>query len=73
MDDRTHKIITGRDHASMFQIIPEIDHAAGVLRVSFPPEAECEPFEVPLEPSADALASWPLSVSYLLYKTVDAD
>jgi hypothetical protein len=73
MDDRTHKIITGRDHATMFQIIPEIDRAAGVLRVSFPPEAECESFEVPLEPSAEALASWPLSVSCLLCERVDAD
>jgi uncharacterized protein len=60
IDDRTHMILTIRELPRMVQIIPDINRATGVLRVTFPPEAEIEPFEIALDPSAAEMAQWPV-------------
>ena len=40
----------------MVLITPEL--LPDVLRVSFPTDPGCAPFEVPIFPSADVLATW---------------
>jgi hypothetical protein len=62
IDDRSHRILTQRGLPQMVRIMPEIDRAAGVLRVSFPPDAECEAFEAQLDPPSAETAEWQLYV-----------
>jgi uncharacterized protein YcbX len=60
IDDRSHRILTQRDLPQMVRIMPEIDRAAGLLRVYFPPDAECEAFEALLDPPSAETAEWQL-------------
>lgn len=65
IDARTHKAITARDVAKMVLICPEVhpDSSSpngGTLRVSFPPEAELDGFEVPLQPCHEQVQEWEL-------------
>jgi hypothetical protein len=60
IDDRSHRILTQRDLPQMVRIMPEIDRAAGFLRVSFPPDADCEAFEAQLDPPSAETAEWQL-------------
>jgi hypothetical protein len=62
IDDRSHRILTQRDLPQMVRIVPEIDRAAGLLRVSFPPDAECEAFDAQLDPPSAETAEWQLYV-----------
>lgn len=60
IDERTHKILTIRELPRMVQIVPQVDHTAGLVRVSFPPDSEIELFEIALDPSAADMAQWQL-------------
>jgi hypothetical protein len=43
------------------ELVPESDLVdGGVLRISFPPDSECEAFEVALSPDENMLADWEL-------------
>jgi uncharacterized protein YcbX len=47
-------------------VTPEIDQAAGILRVSFPTDPDCEPFEIPLKPTSEEKEMWALLVTYTI-------
>ena len=54
-----------RSLAKMVLISPRIEHDersphGGKLIVSFPPESECQTFEVPLSPTTDLVSQWEL-------------
>ncbi|KAI0352239.1 hypothetical protein OH77DRAFT_1486006 [Trametes cingulata] len=61
----THAIITAREVSKMVLITPrvEIDTTSpygGRLVISFPEDSGCETFAIPLNPTADMLADWPI-------------
>ena len=49
----------------MVLVSPRIEHDekslnGGKLVVSFPPDSECQTFEIPLSPTPDVLSQWEL-------------
>ncbi|KAI0658302.1 MOSC N-terminal beta barrel domain-containing protein [Cubamyces menziesii] len=65
VEAESHNIITAREVGKMVLITPkvEVDAASpygGRLTVSFPADSDCETFSVPLNPTDDLLASWPV-------------
>ncbi|KZO90635.1 hypothetical protein CALVIDRAFT_388954 [Calocera viscosa TUFC12733] len=78
IDANTHKAITARDIAKMVLIYPEVhpdlgSSDGGTLRVSFPPEADLEEFEVPLRPDPERVKEWEMIDDVKLWSfTIDA-
>ncbi|KAI0325427.1 hypothetical protein GY45DRAFT_1330328 [Cubamyces sp. BRFM 1775] len=65
IEAESHNIITAREVGKMVLITPkvEVDAASpygGRLTVSFPADSDCETFSVPLNPTDDLLADWPV-------------
>ncbi|PIL31071.1 hypothetical protein GSI_05767 [Ganoderma sinense ZZ0214-1] len=66
IEQESHAVITAREVAKMVLITPRIepDSASpygGRLVVSFPEDSGCETFSVPLNPTPDILATWPIA------------
>ncbi|KAI0779027.1 hypothetical protein BD413DRAFT_601634 [Trametes elegans] len=65
IEAESHAVITAREVSKMVLITPRVEPDAGSpyggrLVVSFPEDSDCETFSVPLYPTADMLADWPI-------------
>ncbi|KAI0652725.1 MOSC N-terminal beta barrel domain-containing protein [Trametes meyenii] len=65
VEAETHTIITAREVAKMVLITPRVEADAtsphgGKLVISFPEDSDCETFSVPLYPTEELLADWPI-------------
>ncbi|KAI9067205.1 hypothetical protein FKP32DRAFT_1588842 [Trametes sanguinea] len=70
----THTIITAREVSKMVLISPriEVDPSSpygGRLVVSFPEDSGCETFAVPLSPTQEMLADWPIIEDCTMFRT----
>ncbi|OSD01165.1 hypothetical protein PYCCODRAFT_1413093 [Trametes coccinea BRFM310] len=74
----THTIITAREVSKMVLITPRIEVDAtspygGRLVVSFPDDSDCETFAIPLWPTQEMLADWPIIEDCTMFRTYLVD
>ncbi|KAG8899358.1 hypothetical protein FRC01_010574, partial [Tulasnella sp. 417] len=76
VDAKTHVAITARDISKMLLIDPKIhidesDPYGGKIKISFPADSDCEPFNIPLRPTQDLLESWPMVDNAVVWESTN--
>ncbi|KAI0370101.1 hypothetical protein BV20DRAFT_944722 [Pilatotrama ljubarskyi] len=74
----SHAIITAREVSKMVLITPRVELDAtspfgGRLVISFPADSGCETFAIPLNPTRDVLADWPMIEDCTMFGKVFVD
>ncbi|KAM5538345.1 hypothetical protein V8D89_007947 [Ganoderma adspersum] len=73
IEQESHAVITAREVAKMVLITPRIEadptsSYGGRLVISFPEDSGCDTLSVPLNPTPDILANWPIIDECVMFK-----